>query len=311
MIKLTNSEPIVPATDEDVRSLNLALAEIEAMEKGGASIHELALAIDIAHRNARFRFKAPRWPAGIDIYRVRKVDRKPLFLDDLGYPPLEYSKVGRLNAVGESIFYGSIGDSQESGSFGNCLFECGAKLGDWFVTGWWKTTEPLIFNHFGFTDEVMARLDATRQFSSYTVRDANDVLGGILSSWQAKIFTRYVAPESEHLYRLSIALAHFGLQDIEPAPGFPARFSGIIYPSVALNLIGYNVAIRPEVADSCLTLVEARYIQVTGIWEAKEVVKAGAVGNAMMHDSAHGCDESGRLGWQTSLGSFGMRTDLG
>ena len=281
------------------------------MESRGASVDELTAAIDAAHRNARFSFVAPGWPAGLDIYRIRKVSKKPLFLDELGYPPLKYSKIGRLNALGESIFYGAIGDSGRSADFGSCLFECGAEVGDWFVTGWWKTTEPLIFNHFGFSKDVIARLDAIRRFGNYTVRKPTDVLGEILASWQAKIFTRHVARGSETLYRMSIALAHFGLQDIEPALGFPARFSGIVYPSVALNLLCDNVAIRPDVADSCLTLVEARYIQVTGMWEAKDVVGSGlGVGQATMYDSAHGCDENGQLGWQTNIGSFEMRTAL-
>jgi hypothetical protein len=77
-----------------------------------------------------------------------------------------------------------------------------------------------------------------------------------------------VPPESEHLYKLSIAIAeklYLGpLQMDSEAGEFDGepRFAGIVYPTIAMRANSDNIALIPEFVDRLLSLETVEWIRV-------------------------------------------------
>lgn len=223
-------------TDDELNAVREKLLWIEHMDADGASIDDMAAAILEAHRGSSIH--VPRFKPGVLVHRARQVMERPKNLDDLTYPPPDFAKTNRLSAQGECLFYGSFD------GVAACLYECGAKTNDYFVVSTWVSVEPVSFVCLGFTGEAMEGLGGKRKARQAYLSPQEDPLGHLLADWQSKILTRPVRAGDELRYRLSTALARVGLRD-------SSRADGILYPSVAMDLCGDNVAIRPEVVDKC------------------------------------------------------------
>jgi hypothetical protein len=177
----------------------------------------------------------------------------------VSYPPQEFVTCnGRLNRPGEVIFYGSVGQPF------SCLYECNWKVGDFFAVSAWLTTQPLLLNHLGYTTETLRALKAAERIAPLFAQVPNDSeQNQIIRQWQARVFTQLVAPGQEELYRLPIALKDFALPTLmQPHPGGPDRFSGILYPSVAMYALMDNMALPPAEVDAKFALFEVILLTV-------------------------------------------------
>jgi hypothetical protein len=106
--------------EEDLATLNEVLRALEVLAARGATTEELHRCLKIVHCGSTF--VTPSFDPGLQIYRAVSASTKPLYKSRVSYAPVSLVRQnGRLNATGESIFYGSVGHA------GHALYECRAK----------------------------------------------------------------------------------------------------------------------------------------------------------------------------------------
>jgi hypothetical protein len=294
--RIPNQQPEL-GTPEDVRTLRETLEAIEVIASQGKTPEELLPLLNIVHCGSSLT--TPCYdPGTLTIYRAVDGTQKPFSKSRVSFPPAQYvKKNGRLNAAGESLFYGSVGQAA------SVFYECRAKAGDIFALGCWQNTGRVLLNHMGYSDvDINSNLPG-RIWQNWMHPDVVGTRNEVLHSWQSRVFTRNVAPGEEHLYNLSIALARFGMDTISPSiedPTRPAEMAGVLYPSVALSLQADNVALRPSVIASSFELLQVQLVRVRGLPEVRnptgmgqEIVRV----EAEILDLAPSHRNDGRLIW--------------
>ncbi|WP_061010007.1 hypothetical protein [Vibrio sp. CUB2] len=171
----------------------------------------------------------------------------------LWYPPSErVQQLGRMNDIGEQMFYASYGANAQLGS----LDEVGAKIGDYVTQIFCRksSTIPLVpLVTLGHADEFFS-YDQINDIN-YTVRDRQERKKNLMiRNWMNKEFCRKVPEGSEHMYikTNAISKAYF--------KGF--NCAGIFFPSVASTGKCINLVLPAHVADEHLTPVKARVVQI-------------------------------------------------
>jgi hypothetical protein len=140
----------------EMEELKSKLAELEA----GAldSLRDEDYLKIIRQLHAGIVISAPVVPVRTLIYRAVKVTQRPANKSRISYPPASAVKTnGRCSRAGEVMFYGALNQ------FLACLQECSWQLGDFFAISAWLTKEPNLFNHLGFSKEVLESFKANRQ----------------------------------------------------------------------------------------------------------------------------------------------------
>lgn len=247
-------KPLLPLED-----LRKELAQLEAGSFVDLTNEELREKIRLIHTG--FTLNAPIYPAGTLIYRAVRVTERPSHKSRISYPPPQFATInGRLNKVGEVIFYGALKQ------FASCLLECGHKVGEFFAVSAWLTTSTMTMNHLGYSQAVLDQMKARRELPSFAKWDADDERNRIIREWQSRVFTATVPRNQEHLYRLPIALKNFALAPmVQTYPGVPTLFSGVVYPSVAMWFLADNIAILPSEVDSKLSLFEVILLTIDSV----------------------------------------------
>lgn len=257
-------------SDDDLKQ------ELGLLERGSfISLTDDELREKIRLIHSGFRFQAPVYPVGTLIYRAVRVSQRPTRASRVSYPPLEVVKRnGRLNRPGEGMFYGSLNQ------FASCLQECSWKVGEFFAISAWLTTKMMTFNHLGYSAAVLATFKSNRELPFFAKTSEQSDREQLIREWQARVFTQKVADGEEHLYRLPIALKNFALgKMVQTDPNAPDIFSGVIYPSVAMWLLGDNVAILPSEVDSKMALLEVILLTLDSIKEEHKL--DGSIHTAM------------------------------
>lgn len=138
----------------------------------------------------------------------------------LWYPPADKAPFGRANFEKKSIFYCS-NDPATS------VFEIKPRLNDWISSIEINFTKPeLTFFRLGIEDEeTLSKLNENEQ---------------ALNKFFSQIFKQVVPSDTPHLYYPSAIITNLFIHD----------FDGIVYPSVASNLKGFNFAIKTEIVDT-------------------------------------------------------------
>jgi hypothetical protein len=120
----------------------------------------------------------------------------------------------------------------------------------------------------GYTAETLAAYKAKRDLPYFAQTNDDSPRSIIIREWQARVFTQKIAQGQEHLYRLTIALKDSFLSKmIQPDLSRPNVFSGIIYPSTAMWLLGDNVAILPSEVDSKMDMCEVIFLTLDSVQE--------------------------------------------
>jgi len=218
-----------------------------------------------------FQIRTPILERGLELYRGVLWNDKPSTVSQLTYPPRSAVKFHqRVNRAGESRFYCSVVRSAP-------FFELRMSPGQHVALSKWRLREKLVVNNVGYTNDVFARLKSTRTDlpSWRTDSPVEDPVNELIMQFFSEQFLQDVLGNSDHIYKLSIAIAekHFGniKMDQYTTTELPSdlfsdrRFAGLIYPALAMRANGDNLVFLPEFVDRCVELVSVEYIRVDAV----------------------------------------------
>jgi len=294
-----------PTTLEDFER---RIAAIEQMEKDGASVDALVESLRDLNRGTRIGL--PHLTPGKKLYRARHIAQiamKPRHRSLISYPPQEsVNKRGRLNAVGQSLFYCSLPAHENEKDFDiGCLYECYVKPGDFYVIGEWTVDQPLLLSHMGFSHPDLSGAFRAGQ-PWMNVEDSNPMISHI-GDWTSRVFTRAVSDGEEDQYGMSIALAKYCMRDFdEPSDGFE-RASGVIYPSVATQFATDNIALLPCEVDRAVTLTKAWFVQIESVGKIQREMLMSNIAEPVAEmrlkklDTSFRCRDGGAIVWLNEL----------
>lgn len=205
------------------------IARLSAIDLVATDVEDIKPNVDAIEWTARVA------PVGTPFYRARILARRIENISEGAYPGPQHATLGRANFPGKPMLYCGVEEDVVA-------FEIGCKPGDYINAVHWTTTEEFCAVAVGYTPQAFAALGSRR-----TAEPATSAMAGYLCD----VFTRRVARGSEHLYKISAAIAH----RLTAADAI----DGILYPSIALNADNDNVAIKPSFADRGLRFVRAEY----------------------------------------------------
>jgi hypothetical protein len=248
--------------------------------------------------------KCPIFDPGMYLYRGRVLTgdfrkNSPMSPGDLSYPPAEYAKLGRANRHGAPVFYASTGKESVFYEIPNL------KIGDELILGIWQTDAKMLLNNLGYTKFSLETLGSLRSLPYWATFLSDDHAGELIEHFDERdsptqiyeVFSQYFTKRqdgAQPLYKLSAAIAELQLGEIS---GSQHQFAGIIYPAVALNGDGDNVAIQPWYVDQHLQLKKAKHVRVTDREGTK--IKVEYVDEAYQLDpDGHLCWLGRRASWQ-------------
>jgi hypothetical protein len=277
------------------KDLSEELQRLIEQAKVGATANQLRFQVGEIYGRDPFPFWAPLLDRGRLVYRARKMDARPNNLSEITYPPANITKCGRVNREQKPLFYGTLG------SFGPCLMECGGEPGDHFVIGKWELRRPLIFGELGFSKKLnLSR--PNRLYPDDFIKDQKNPAHQCIKDWQCDVLTRPIKDAGdEWIYRLSTAIAELALEALLPVEAqkehgqsYPA---GVIYPSVASNTFGDNIAVLPSFIDNDFKFVAAIWVKVGKITAGVDLVSHYQTAGQLQVIDVGFCDEGGDLEW--------------
>jgi len=200
------------------------------------------------------------------IYRGVQAGGRPQTLSHLSYPPLELATTwGRVTRPGHRVFYASVARD-------SIPFELGLSPGDHVAVGRWRARDELMFLQIGFNGEALLALGGTRPVPEWMTAgdDEFSALDKQVHAFLSDHFCRRVLPGSEHLYKVSAAIADallrndFTFGDVPGYAGAP-RVSGLLYPAIAMDGTADNIALLPAAVDDALELDWVEWMQVEAV----------------------------------------------
>ncbi len=226
-----------------------AIEKIESADLRTTSIEELEEYLKPLFTG--YQVSVPCFKKSVYVYRGRICD-KPKNIRDISYPPPEaITRYGRLNNIGESIFYGAIVRNVP-------FFELDARVGDTIALSTWKSTDKMILNHVGFTDECKNLFNSNRNLSEiydFVKEMANfGNLNNFIHSYLASKFTQPVKSGEEYKYKLSIAIVH--------KLSMGNLINGLLYPTIAMSANADNIALKTDFFDSNMKFVSVEFVKV-------------------------------------------------
>ncbi|MGC9986087.1 MAG: hypothetical protein ABSF35_20980 [Polyangia bacterium] len=229
----------------------------------------------------------PAFAPGVHLYRGR-VCRRPVRLGDISYPPLHLVRqLGRINDIGQSIFYAATTRSVP-------FFELSCRPDETLALAVWKTTDRMTLNHIGYTADNSRRLLSRRaldQVYDFTAGLSRDDLGNSIRDYLAAQFSQVVPAGAEYRYKISIAIARGLLA--------PSNVDGLLYPTIAMSGNADNVALKPTFVDSSCRFMSVEFLSITS---ESATTRAFRVIDSATHVALDGMlDWSGRaLKWSAS-----------
>lgn len=194
---------------------------------------------------------------------------------DLWYPPAKLiTKLGRVNRINQQIFYCS-------NSGGISLYELYPQVGD-LITIIECESKSLSVHNIGVMDNLKLKSDESF-FQSKNGQKIN-----LIYNFLKEEFTKKVQDGDENLYKLSISIFEH-LTDTE-------MVDGLLYPSIAANMTGFNLALKSEIADSHLKISKAYIVRVDELKE-KELIFT-------LVDSTQNISKDGDFIYNTSADDF-------
>jgi len=258
------------------KALQNAIERIESADLRTVSIRQLEEYLKPLFSG--YKLNAPRLEKGLRLYRGRICD-KPRDVRGISYPPPEtITKYGRLNDIGEPIFYAAT-------ARGVAFFELGTKAGDTMALSLWESTHEALLNHVGFTDECSRALNSSRDLAEIYdfVRDTKHFgdLNNFVHSYLASKFAIRVQTGEEYKYKLTVAIGRKLLMG--------SLINGLLYPTIAMSANADNTALKTTFFHSSVKFVSVEFVRVTE--------QTGTRYRFNILDSATRLDEKGNILW--------------
>jgi len=258
------------------RNIRNAISRLEEMDLSQISKEDLRKVL--SNLMLGYKVQAPQFESGLDIFRAIICD-KPDTVGKCSYPPTRYVKArGRANDANQSVFYGS--------NFrGVPLFELRCKPGDKIALSHWRTTQPLVLNHIGFTEETEEKLGSKRSLPEIYdfVKKTNnfDDLNEMVHEYLGFMFSKPLDGEDEQAYyNLTSTISDMMMQS--------EHINGLMFPTNQMFGNAENIILKPEYVDKFMEFVSVEYIEITS--------SEGATYEINSLDSATR-EESGILQW--------------
>lgn len=238
------------------------------------------------------------------VYRVRSNKDGKLFenVRDLWWPPPEAVKErGRLNRIGQSVFYCS--DREDTAVLekrpvqGEILTILECDLIDPevqpFVTEVGIHEYPGKFNpKYGGTPQ-----DQDLQLKEFTRREGIQETNPLLRNFLVSEFQKTVEPGRDYEYKITIAISDILLNEPELVdndgklvPG--VSLDGLSYPSIAAESKGVNVALKTDAADRLYKAVSCRVSRVERVINAARYELAELISSESIADD-------GTINWES------------
>ena len=222
------------------------------------------------------------------LYRGVPGEALPARLSDVSYPPPEAVRHDqRANRAGVPMFYCSA-------TWHPPFFEARVQPGDGIVISRWQTRQPLRILSFGYADTCADDPHTDREKALHEALARLPAETRELATFLTSTFTKTVADDNQHHYRLSIAVAE--------ACQLGQTFDGLLYPSAAMASPAHNLALHPSCLDAGkLTLDYVEHLRVHHISPDTDVLDVRSLNIA--------CTSSpdGRLEWQGRPGNWVLR----
>jgi len=164
----------------------------------------------------------------VQLYRARVVTELPTGVQELSYPPLEKTELGRANKAGEQIFYASAGFPTNFVELKNKI-----KINSMVVVSEWQCYCDIYLQEVGF-------------IPSQNNETIYENLLKIIFTQTNEEFYKYTSVISKHLMNCN-------------------QIAGIIYPSIESKNQSENVALKKEFVDKNLFCVNATVYLVKNI----------------------------------------------
>ncbi|HEX8429064.1 RES domain-containing protein [Hymenobacter sp.] len=225
-------------------------------------------------------------PAGTLVYRGVTCQEPPQQVKDVSYPPPErVSHDQRANRAGVPMFYASA-------TWHPPFFEAGVQPNDEILITRWISRQPLRLVSFHAADQCTDDPHSNRDEALRHVLDLLPSPVRPTAAFLTKAFTRPVAEDKHHHYRLSIAVAE--------ACELGHAYDGLLYPSAAMPSLAHNLALHPSCLDT--GKLELQYV---------EHLRVNHVGTESLDvrslDFANSYDANGRLQWLGQPGNWVLR----
>jgi len=179
------------------------------------------------------------------LYRGVVYTEKPSVVGKLGYPPAEkIIDFQRCNPPARPMFYCSPGPA-------SVFYELGVAVGDFVYLSKWSVVNDFFLNQIA---------PITEGGIDHQVKDI------VFTFFETK-FSQPIHEKYSSQYKITSAIAErlsFGNLD-----GDRRKIGAITYPSVSHPGRSENLAIRPEIVDSCLKLGYVEELYVTAVEETK------------------------------------------
>ncbi len=253
--------------------LNNLIKKIKALVLSEVSISSILTKLYPIFKG--FKLTMPYVKPGFKLYRLRIVNSKPKNISEVGMPPKKLiNRYGRLNGIGEQMFYSSM-------SRRSTYFELGVKKDDFCVLSRWKSIDKLLLIHIGFSEDYHERLNSGRTNNNHPFTKISRKFSARDRMIYDFISNEFIRKAKEgYEYKISIALAkkmlYNGPQD------------GIIYPSISAFGNIDNVAIKPDRINK---------IQLKSIEYVKVKNRENTQCEIDVIDSSTNFDEDGTINW--------------
>jgi hypothetical protein len=207
--------------------------------------------------------RVPPLRIGWPVFRGVKWATRPTKISQLTYPPVEIVKVlQRANREGQPRFYGSSGANAP-------FYELRSQVGDHIALSTWRVAKEGVVNHIGYMPEILERLQSHKAVGRVAQQMAPELSYGpvdrLIHNFLATEFSKDVTLGSEHLYKLSVAIAERLLVEMVDSKSEVARFDGLLYPSLAMRGNSDNVCLLPRFVDEGLHFIGVDYVRVDEI----------------------------------------------
>ena len=199
------------------------------------------------------------------LFRGVACNERPDKVHRISYPPAKYvTRQGRLNRVGQSIFYCSKAAPA-------IFYELQAKPEQCVALSTWELVQPLWMHNLGFHANSLRRIgapiDVRRLRLTQPIKDETK-FNRQLRRQLSEAFTEDVSDGEEYRYKLPIAINELLFDDAGSLPmnilngPRSEAAAGTVYPTMRMRGIADNVAILPEFVDRRMRLKFVSYVLV-------------------------------------------------